>query len=133
MREIEALKERGVYDIDLYDQGRELIGLTVDTRRKQFYVIVPSDGIITKDVHDAYKFIEGLIIDRIAEEKYKGKLNGEIKSYAEEILVNTLTTLGVTTITEKENMENEEFYEKTKAYNHEEINAQEFYKYCIGE
>ena len=50
MREIEALKERGVYDIDLYDQGRELIGLTVDTRRKQFFVIVPSDGIINKDV-----------------------------------------------------------------------------------
>lgn len=130
MREIEALKERGVYDIDLYEQGKELIGLTVDTRRKQFYVIVPSDKIITKDVHDAYKFIEGTIINRIAEEKDKGKLTGEIKSYAEEILVNTLTTLGVTTISEKENQENQEFYEMTRAYNHEEISAQELHSYC---
>ena len=130
MREIEALKERGVYDIDLYDQGKELIGLTVDTRRKQFYVIVPSDGIITKDVHDAYKYIEKHIINKISEEKYKGKLTGEIKSYAEEILANTLTTLGVTTITEKENQENEEFYDMTRAYNCEEISAQELHRYC---
>ena len=130
MREIEALKERGIYDIDIVEKGQDLIGLTVDTRRKQFYVVLPANGVVSKDVYEAYQFIKTTFVDRIAEEKYIGKLNGEIKSYADEILVSTLTTLGVTAITEKENKENEEFYEMTRAYNHETISAQEFHSYC---
>ena len=130
MKEIEALKERGVYDIDVLDQGKQLIGLTVDTRRKQFFVIVPSDGIINSDVRDAYKFIEGTIINRIAEDKYKGKLTGETKSYAEEILVKTLTTFGVTPISEKENKENVEFYENAAAYTSGLTTKEEFERYC---
>lgn len=131
MIEIEALNERGVYDIDVLDQGKELIGLTVDTRRKQFFVITPSDGIINKDVHDAYKFIEGTIINRIAEEKYKGKLTGEIKSYAEEILVKTLSIFGVTPITEKENEENIKFSENLNAYYNDLISQEELQNYCF--
>ena len=95
MKDIKALKERGTYDIDILDEGKELIGLTVDTKRKQFYVIVPQDEN-NESVIEAYNHLKDDIIDKIAEDKYKNKLTGETKSNAEEVLVKALITMGVT-------------------------------------
>ena len=68
--QLEVLKERGIYDIDILDEGKQLIGLTVDTIRGQYYVIKPEDEKINEDVVDAYILMKN-DISRFYKKLYK--------------------------------------------------------------
>ena len=127
--EVEVLKERGIYDIDVLDQGKQLIGLTVDTNRGQYYIIKPEDEIVSKEVINAYSLIKNEIIDKIARKKFNGTLVGETKSYTEEVLNGLFNSLGVYPISEEENKKNTELMENYVLYSNGSINEQDFNGY----
>ena len=85
MMYFDCVKERGVYDIDVVESDKDLVGLTIDTRRNQFYVFKP-EGKLTKAESKAFNLLKDEIINKIALKKYNGELTGETKIYAKAIL-----------------------------------------------
>lgn len=127
--DLEVLSERGIYDIDILDKGKQLIGLTVDTKRSQYYLIMPENKVIGKNVLDAYKTLEKEVIDKIAEKKYSGTLVGDTKTYTKEVLEGLFEKLGVYPISEAENKNNEELLENYKLYSNCQMEENTFNRY----
>ncbi len=129
MKNIETIKERGIYDIDILDDGKELIGLTVDTKRKQYFVVLPEDQVITKDVRDSYLFLRDQIINKIADKRRSGELHGDTKVYVEELLSKTINDLGILPISEKEHRILKDFDYDLSLYHDNELEENSFYTF----
>lgn len=91
MKKIEAVKENGNYNIDIIDGNNYLAGTIIDLKRNQYYLITP-EGYDEESLN----FIIENIINKIALKKYNREKNervGDIKTYAEEILIRELDFL----------------------------------------
>lgn len=104
MKHFECLKERGIYDIDIVEADRDLVSLTVDTKRNMYYVIKP-EGNLTKSEKEALELLKEEIINKIALKKYNGQLTGETKVYSAAILDMLSKQIGFSYASEKENEE----------------------------
>ena len=95
---IKVYEENGIYDIDIYanedeqEKNNSIMGLTVDTKRHMYYVILPED--LSKNEHE--KFILNFIKMDVLNKKYISKIArnpkelsmaGETKVYEKEILI----------------------------------------------
>lgn len=125
---IKVYEENGIYDIDIYanedeqEKNNSIMGLTVDTKRHMYYVILPED--LSKNEHE--KFILNFIKMDVLNKKYISKIArnpkelsmaGETKVYEKEILKKIFKEQGVIpeTYTER-NMINQDLAD-IKAYN----------------
>ncbi len=116
MMYFDCLKERGVYDIDVVESEKDLVGLTVDTRRNKYYVIKP-EGHLTKSEKAALELLKNEIINKIALKKYNGELTGETKLYSQAILDMLSKQIGLSFASEKENDETIGYCNYIRDYN----------------
>lgn len=125
---IKVYEENGIYDIEIYanedeqEKNNSIMGLTVDTKRHMYYVILPED--LSKNEHE--KFILNFIKMDVLNKKYISKIArnpkelsmaGETKVYEKEILKKIFKEQGVIpeTYTERD-MINQDLAD-IKAYN----------------
>ena len=88
MKRIEVVKENDNYNIDIIDENKYLAGTIIDLKRNQYYLILP-DGYDKESLD----FIVDNIINKIALKQYnkeKQERVGDIKTYAEELLLREL-------------------------------------------
>ena len=94
---IKVYEENGTYDIDVYaneeeeERNSSIMGLTVDTKRHMYYVVLPKEP--SRNEHE--KFISDFLkmdmlnkkyISKIAKDPKNVSLSGETKVYEKEIL-----------------------------------------------
>ena len=125
---IRVYEENGTYDIDVYANEKEeernnsVMGLTVDTKRHMYYVVLPNEPF--KNEHE--QFISDFIKMDMVNKKYISKLaknpknialSGETKAYDKEILNNIFKSQGIVPVTYAERDLIASDLEDIKAYN----------------
>lgn len=125
---IKVYEENGTYDIDVYaneeEEGRNnsIMGLTVDTKRHMYYVVLPKEP--SRNEHE--KFISDFLkmdmlnkkyISKIAKDPKNVSLSGETKVYEKEILKNIFRSQGIIPVTYAERDQIVNDLEDIKAYN----------------
>ena len=125
---IRVYEENGTYDIDVYANEEEekknnsVMGLTVDTKRHMYYVVLPKEP--SKNEHE--KFISVFLkmdmlnkkyISKIAKDPKNVSLSGETKVYEKDILNNLFQIQGIIPVTYAEKDLNDDNLGDIKAYN----------------
>lgn len=125
---IRVYEENGTYDIDVYANEEEekknnsVMGLTVDTKRHMYYVVLPKEP--SRNEHE--KFISDFLkmdmlnkkyISKIAKDPKNVSLSGETKVYEKEILKNIFRSQGIIPVTYAERDQIASDLEDIKAYN----------------
>ena len=125
---IKVYEENGTYDIDVYaneeeeERNSSIMGLTVDTKRHMYYVILPKEP--SRNEHE--KFISDFLkmdmlnkkyISKIAKDPKNVSLSGETKVYEKEILKNIFRSHEIIPVTYTERDQITSDLEDIKAYN----------------
>ena len=123
---IKVYEENGTYDIDVYaneeERNSSIMGLTVDTKRHMYYVVLPKEP--SRNEHE--KFISDFLkmdmlnkkyISKIAKDPKNVSLSGETKVYEKEILKNIFKAQGIIPVTYAERDQIVNDLEDIKAYN----------------
>jgi hypothetical protein len=99
MEKIKIREENGTYDIDVYKDENYIIpvgGLTIDSKRNQYYVVLPSDYLANYGVNveacedEIPEIVNNLFVERIAKVAYKNAKNGETKPYVRDLIGNII-------------------------------------------
>ena len=125
---IKVYEENGTYDIDVYaneeeeERNSSIMGLTVDTKRHMYYVVLPKEP--SRNEHE--KFISDFLkmdmlnkkyISKIAKDPKNVLLSGETKVYEKEILKNIFRSHEIIPVTYTERDQITSDLEDIKAYN----------------
>lgn len=125
---IKVYEENGTYDIDVYaneeeeERNSSIMGLTVDTKRHMYYVVLPKEP--SRNEHE--KFISDFLkmdmlnkkyISKIAKDPKNVSLSGETKAYEKDILNNLFQIQGIIPVTYAEKDLNDDNLGDIKAYN----------------
>lgn len=125
---IKVYEENGTYDIDVYaneeeeERNSSIMGLTVDTKRYMYYVVLPKEP--SRNEHE--KFISDFLkmdmlnkkyISKIAKDPKNVSLSGETKVHEKEILKNIFKAQGIIPVTYAERDQIVNDLEDIKAYN----------------
>ena len=125
---IKVYEENGTYDIDVYENEEEegrnnsIMGLTVDTKRHMYYVVLPQEQSRSeqeKVIVDSIKMdmLKKNYISKIAKDPKNVSLSGETKVYEKEILKNIFKSQGIVPVTYAERDLIASDLEDIKAYN----------------
>lgn len=125
---IKVYEENGTYDIDVYENEEEegrnnsIMGLTVDTKRHMYYVVLPQEPSRSeqeKVIVDSIKMdmLKKTYISKIAKNPKNVSLSGETKVYEKEILKNIFKSQGIVPVTYAERDQIASDLEDIKAYN----------------
>ena len=124
---IKVYEENGTYDIDVYaneeEEGRNnsIMGLTVDTKRHMYYVVLPEES----EKNEYKKFISTffkmnmlskMYLSKIAKNPKNISLSGETKAYEKDILNNIFQIQGIIPVTFAEKDLNDDNLEDIKSY-----------------
>lgn len=125
---IKVYEENGTYDIDVYANEEEekknnsIMGLTVDTKRHMYYVVLPEES----EKNEYKKFISTffkmnmlskMYLSKIAKNPKNISLSGETKAYEKDILNNIFQIQGIIPVTFAEKDLNDDNLEDIKSYN----------------
>ena len=125
---IRVYEENGTYDIDVYANEEEekknnsVMGLTVDTKRHMYYVVLPEES----EKNEYKKFISTffkmnmlskMYLSKIAKDPKNVSLSGETKAYEKDILNNLFQIQGIIPVTYAEKDLNDDNLGDIKAYN----------------
>ena len=125
---IKVYEENGTYDIDVYaneeeeERNSSIMGLTVDTKRHMYYVVLPQEPSRSeqeKVIVDSIKMdmLKKTYISKIAKNPKNVSLSGETKVYEKEILKNIFKSQGIVPVTYAERDQIASDLEDIKAYN----------------
>lgn len=125
---IKVYEENGTYDIDVYANEKEeernnsIMGLTIDTKRHMYYVILPEESFRSEPeevIVDSIKMdiLKKNYISEIAKDPKNVSLSGETKVYEKEILKNIFRSQGIVPVTYAERYQIDSDLEDIKAYN----------------
>ena len=125
---IKVYEENGTYDIDVYANEKEeernnsIMGLTIDTKRHMYYVVLPEEPFRSKPervIVDSIKMdiLKKNYISKIAKDPKNVSLSGETKAYEKEILKNIFRSQGIVPVTYAERYQIDSDLEDIKAYN----------------
>ena len=121
-------EENGTYDIDVYaneeeeERNNSIMGLTVDTKRHMYYVVLPEES----EKNEYKKFISTffkmnmlskMYLSKIAKNPKNISLSGETKAYEKDILNNIFQIQGIIPVTFAEKDLNDDNLEDIKSYN----------------
>ncbi len=124
---IKVYEENGTYDIDVYANEEEekknnsIMGLTVDTKRHMYYVVLPEES----EKNEYKKFISTffkmnmlskMYLSKIAKNPKNISLSGETKAYEKDILNNIFQIQGIIPVTFAEKDLNDDNLEDIKSY-----------------
>ena len=124
---IKVYEENGTYDIDVYATEEEekknnsIMGLTVDTKRHMYYVVLPEES----EKNEYKKFISTffkmnmlskMYLSKIAKNPKNISLSGETKAYEKDILNNIFQIQGIIPVTFAEKDLNDDNLEDIKSY-----------------
>ena len=125
---IRVYEENGTYDIDVYANEEEekknnsVMGLTVDTKRHMYYVVLPEES--EKNVYKKFistffkmKMLSKMYLSKIAKDPKNVSLSGETKAYEKDILNNLFQIQGIIPVTYAEKDLNDDNLGDIKAYN----------------
>lgn len=125
---IKVYEENGTYDIDVYaneeevERNSSIIGLTVDTKRHMYYVVLPKE--LSRNEHEKFisdflkmDMLNKIYISKIAKDPKNVSLSGETKVYEKEILKNIFKAQGIIPVTYAERDQIASDLEDIKAYN----------------
>ena len=125
---IRVYEENGTYDIDVYaneeeeERNNSIMGLTVDTKRHMYYVVLPEES----EKNEYKKFISTffkmnmlskMYLSKIEKKKKNISLSGETKAYEKDILNNIFQIQGIIPVTFAEKDLNDDNLEDIKSYN----------------
>ena len=125
---IRVYEENGTYDIDVYaneeeeERNNSIMGLTVDTKRHIYYVVLPEES----EKNEYKKFISTffkmnmlskMYLSKIAKNPKNISLSGETKAYEKDILNNIFQIQGIIPVTFAEKDLNDDNLEDIKSYN----------------
>ncbi|CDD28028.1 unknown [Clostridium sp. CAG:433] len=125
---IRVYEENGTYDIDVYaneeeeERNNSIMGLTVDTKRHMYYVVLPEES----EKNEYKKFISTffkmnmlskMYLSKIAKNPKNISLSGETKAYEKDILNNIFQIQGIIPVTFAEKDLNDDNLEDIKSYN----------------
>ena len=125
---IRVYEENGTYDIDVYANEEEekknnsVMGLTVDTKRHMYYVVLPEESeknVYKKFISTFFKMnmLSKMYLSKIAKDPKNVSLSGETKVYEKEILKNIFRSQGIIPVTYAERDQIASDLEDIKAYN----------------
>ena len=125
---IKVYEENGTYDIDVYaneeEEGKNnsIMGLTVDTKRHMYYVVLPEESeknVYKKFISTFFKMnmLSKMYLSKIAKDPKNVSLSGETKVYEKEILKNIFKSQGIIPVTYAERDQIASDLEDIKAYN----------------
>ena len=125
---IRVYEENGTYDIDVYANEEEekknnsVMGLTVDTKRHMYYVVLPEESeknVYKKFISTFFKMnmLSKMYLSKIAKDPKNVSLSGETKAYEKEILKNIFRSQGIIPVTYAERDQIASDLEDIKAYN----------------
>lgn len=125
---IRVYEENGTYDIDVYANEEEekknnsVMGLTVDTKRHMYYVVLPEESeknVYKKFISTFFKMnmLSKMYLSKIAKDPKNVSLSGETKVYEKEILKNIFRSQGIVPVTYAERYQIDSDLEDIKAYN----------------
>ena len=124
---IRVYEENGTYDIDVYaneeeeERNNSIMGLTVDTKRHMYYVVLPEES----EKNEYKKFISTffkmnmlskMYLSKIAKNPKNISLSGETKAYEKDILNNIFQIQGIIPVTFAEKDLNDDNLEDIKSY-----------------
>ena len=103
---IKVYEENGTYDIDVYANEKEeernnsIMGLTVDTKRHMYYVVLPEEPFRSEPervIVDSIKMdiLKKNYISKIAKDPKSVSLSGETKVFEKEILKSIFISQGI--------------------------------------
>ena len=125
---IRVYEENGTYDIDVYaneeeeERNNSIMGLTVDTKRHMYYVVLPEES----EKNEYKKFISTffkmnmlskMYLSKIAKNPKNISISGETKAYEKDILNNIFQIQGIIPVTFAEKDLNDDNLEDIKSYN----------------
>ena len=125
---IRVYEENGTYDIDVYANEEEekknnsVMGLTVDTKRHMYYVVLPEESeknVYKKFISTFFKMnmLSKMYLSKIAKDPKNVSLSGETKAYEKDILNNLFQIQGIIPVTYAEKDLNDDNLGDRKAYN----------------
>ena len=125
---IRVYEENGTYDIDVYANEEEekknnsVMGLTVDTKRHMYYVVLPEESeknVYKKFISTFFKMnmLSKMYLSKIAKDPKNVSLSGETKAYEKDILNNLFQIQGIIPVTYSEKDLNDDNLGDIKAYN----------------
>lgn len=125
---IRVYEENGTYDIDVYANEEEekknnsVMGLTVDTKRHMYYVVLPEESeknVYKKFISTFFKMnmLSKMYLSKIAKDPKNVSLSGETKAYEKDILNNLFQIQGIIPVTYAEKDLNDDNLGDIKAYN----------------
>ena len=125
---IRVYEENGTYDIDVYANEEEekknnsVMGLTVDTKRHMYYVVLPEESeknVYKKFIWTFFKMnmLSKMYLSKIAKDPKNVSLSGETKAYEKDILNNLFQIQGIIPVTYAEKDLNDDNLGDIKAYN----------------
>ena len=125
---IRVYEENGTYDIDVYANEEEekknnsVMGLTVDTKRNMYYVLLPEESeknVYKKFISTFFKMnmLSKMYLSKIAKDPKNISLSGETKAYEKDILNNLFQIQGIIPVTYAEKDLNDDNLGDIKAYN----------------
>ena len=125
---IKVYEENGTYDIDVYanedeeERNSSIMGLTVDTKRHMYYVVLPEESeknVYKKFISTFFKMnmLSKMYLSKIAKDPKNVSLSGETKVYEKEILKNIFRSQGIIPVTYAERDQIASDLEDIKAYN----------------
>ena len=125
---IKVYEENGTYDIDVYANEEEekknnsIMGLTVDTKRHMYYVVLPEESEkkeYKKFISTFFKMnmLSKMYLSKIAKNPKNISLSSETKAYEKDILNNIFQIQGIIPVTFAEKDLNDDNLEDIKSYN----------------
>ena len=120
---IKVYEENGTYDIDVYANEKEeernnsIMGLTIDTKRHMYYVILPEESFRSEPEKVIVDSIKMDILKKNYKDPKNVSLSGETKVYEKEILKNIFRSQGIVPVTYAERYQIDSDLEDIKAYN----------------
>ena len=125
---IRVYEENGTYDIDVYaneeeeERNNSIMGLTVDTKRHMYYVVLPGESeknVYKKFISTFFKMnmLSKMYLSKIAKDPKNVSLSGETKAYEKDILNNLFQIQGIIPVTYAEKDLNDDNLGDIKAYN----------------
>ena len=125
---LRVYEENGTYDIDVYANEEEekknnsVMGLTVDTKRHMYYVVLPEESeknVYKKFIWTFFKMnmLSKMYLSKIAKDPKNVSLSGETKAYEKDILNNLFQIQGIIPVTYAEKDLNDDNLGDIKAYN----------------
>lgn len=125
---IKVYEENGTYDIDVYANEKEeernnsIMGLTVDTKRHMYYVVLPEEPFRSEPervIVDSIKMdiLKKNYISKIAKDPKSVSLSGETKVFEKEILKGIFISQGIVPSAYDERDQIAGDFEDMKSYN----------------